>query len=64
MGLLKRLWTKIALFAEAMEGMDGPTSDYIYSPSESASISLNATWSTSKGNCIRTLTAAGYSCRQ
>jgi hypothetical protein len=31
MGVLKRLWTKIAPFAEAMEGMDGPTADYIFS---------------------------------
>jgi hypothetical protein len=31
MGVLKRLWTKIALFTEAMEGMDDPTGDYIFS---------------------------------
>jgi hypothetical protein len=31
MGVLKRLWTKIARFAEAMEGVDDPTGDYILS---------------------------------
>jgi hypothetical protein len=31
MDILKRLWTKIAGFAEAMEGMDDPTGDYIFS---------------------------------
>jgi hypothetical protein len=31
MGVLKRLWTKIAPFAEAMEGMVDPTADYIFS---------------------------------
>ena len=29
MGALKRLWTKIARFVEAMEGLDNPTSHYI-----------------------------------
>jgi hypothetical protein len=28
---LKRLWAKIARFAEALEGMDDPTGDYIFS---------------------------------
>ncbi len=28
---LKRLWTKIARFAEVLEGMDAPTGDYILS---------------------------------
>jgi hypothetical protein len=31
MGVLERLWTKIARFAEAMEGVDDPTGDYIFS---------------------------------
>ena len=63
MNVLKRLWTNIARFAGTLEGMDDPTGDYILSLSESASLSLNATWSTSKGNCIRARTARG-SCRQ
>jgi hypothetical protein len=29
--VLKRLWTKIARFAEALEGMGDPTNDYIFS---------------------------------
>jgi hypothetical protein len=29
--LLKRLWTKIARFAEALDGTDDPTGDYIFS---------------------------------
>jgi hypothetical protein len=28
---LRRLWTKIACFAEAMEGMDDPTGEYMLS---------------------------------
>jgi hypothetical protein len=47
-----------------LEGIDDPTGDYILSLLESASISLSATWSTSKGNCIRALATAGYSSRQ
>ena len=31
MSVLKRLWTKIARFAEALEGMDDPTGDYMFS---------------------------------
>jgi hypothetical protein len=31
MSALKRLWTKTARFAEALEGMDDPTGDYILS---------------------------------
>jgi hypothetical protein len=31
MSELKRLWTKIARFAEALEGMGDPTSDYVFS---------------------------------
>ncbi len=31
MSVLKRLWAKIARFAEALEGMDDPTGDYILS---------------------------------
>ena len=31
MDVLKRLWTKIARFAEAMEGVDDPKGDYIFS---------------------------------
>jgi hypothetical protein len=65
MSVLKRLWAKIARFAEALEGKAWITRPATTcSLSESASISLNATWSTSKGNTIRTLAAAGYSCRQ
>ena len=29
MSVLKRLWTKIARFAESLEGMDDPTGDYM-----------------------------------
>jgi len=42
MSVLKRLWTEIARFAEAWDGIDDPIGDYI-SLSESASTSLNAT---------------------
>ena len=31
MSVLKRLWTKIARFAESLEGMDDPTGDYMFS---------------------------------
>jgi hypothetical protein len=31
MDVLKRLWTKIARFAEAMEGVDDPKGDYMFS---------------------------------
>jgi hypothetical protein len=31
MSALKRLWTKMARFAEALEGIDDPTGDYIFS---------------------------------
>jgi hypothetical protein len=31
MSALKRLWTKIARFAEALDGIDDPTGDYIFS---------------------------------
>jgi hypothetical protein len=34
MGVLKRLWTKIARFAEALDDMDDPTGDYIFSLGE------------------------------
>jgi hypothetical protein len=30
MAVLKRLWTKIARFAEALDGMDDPSGDYIF----------------------------------
>jgi hypothetical protein len=63
MSVLKRLWTKIALFAESQEGIDDPSGGYIFSLG-SGSISLNARWNTSKRNCIRALAAAGYSSRQ
>ena len=31
MSVLKQLWTKIARFAEALEGMDDPTGHYMFS---------------------------------
>ena len=31
MGVLKRLWTRIARFAAALDGTDDPTGDYIFS---------------------------------
>ena len=31
MNVLKRLWTKIARFVEAMEGADDPTGEYMFS---------------------------------
>jgi phosphate uptake regulator len=31
MSEFKRLWTKLARFAEALEGLDDPTGDYILS---------------------------------
>jgi phosphate uptake regulator len=31
MSEFKRLWTKFARFAEALEGLDNPTGDYILS---------------------------------
>jgi len=31
MSALKRLWTKIARFAEALEGIDDPTGHYMFS---------------------------------
>ena len=31
MSVLKRLWTKIARFAEALEGMDDPIGDAMFS---------------------------------
>jgi hypothetical protein len=31
MSALKRLWTKVARFAEALDGMDDPTGDYMLS---------------------------------
>ena len=31
MSALERLWTKIARFAEALEGIDDPTGDYMFS---------------------------------
>jgi hypothetical protein len=31
MGVLERLWTKIARIAEALEGMDHPRGDYMFS---------------------------------
>jgi hypothetical protein len=31
MGVLERLMTRIARFAEAVEGLDDPTGDYIFS---------------------------------
>ena len=31
MSVLKRLWAKIARFAEALEGMDHPTGNYMFS---------------------------------
>ena len=31
MSALKRLWTKISRFAEALEGMDDPIGDYMFS---------------------------------
>ena len=31
MNLLKRLWTRIVSFAEALEGVDDPIGDYILS---------------------------------
>jgi hypothetical protein len=31
MSALKRLWTKIARFAEALEGIDDPIGDYMFS---------------------------------
>lgn len=31
MGAMKRLWTKIARFAEALDGADDPVGDYILS---------------------------------
>ena len=34
MGVLKRLWTKIARFAEALDGTDDPAGDYIFSLGE------------------------------
>jgi hypothetical protein len=30
MSVLKRLWTRIARFAEALEGIDDPRGDYIF----------------------------------
>ena len=31
MSALKRLWTKMARFAEALDGIDDPIGDYIFS---------------------------------
>jgi hypothetical protein len=31
MSALEQLWTKIARFAEALEGIDDPTGDYMFS---------------------------------
>ena len=31
MSALKRLWTKMARFAEALDGIDDPTGDYMFS---------------------------------
>jgi hypothetical protein len=31
MSALERLWTKIARFAEALDGIDDPTGDYMFS---------------------------------
>ena len=31
MSALKRLWTKLARFAEALDGIDDPTGDYMFS---------------------------------
>ena len=31
MSVLKRLWTKMARFAEALEGIDDPTGHYMFS---------------------------------
>ena len=54
---LKRLWTKIVSFAEALDVIDDPVGDY-NSRLENASISSSARCSTSRRNCIRALAAA------
>jgi len=49
MSVLERLLSKLARFAEVLEGMDDPIGDSIVSLG-SASKSSNATWSISKAD--------------
>jgi hypothetical protein len=62
MSVLKRLWTRIARFAEALEGIDDPRGDYIFAVGERVDKLEREV--AHLGNCIRAVAAAGYSFRQ
>jgi hypothetical protein len=59
MSELNRLWTKIARFFEALEGMDDPIGDYMFSLGKRVErIERNLDYL--KGNCIRTPAAVQF----
>jgi hypothetical protein len=62
MSASKRLWTKMARFAEGLEGIDDPMGDCILSLGRRIE-KLERDVERSKRNCNRVL-AAGYSIRQ
>jgi hypothetical protein len=62
MSVLKRLWTRIVRFVEALEGIDDPIGHYMSSVGKRVE-KLESAVEHLEGDCLRALTAAGYSSR-